>query len=581
MALGKKIASLYAEIGADTKGLDKGLKDSKKGLEGAKQSLGAVAAEAATAAGVLVAFGLAAKQAFDLGREGASITQTRDSFYGLAESVGASETSLEDIIKATNGTIDEMTAMSGVLTLTAGASDAFALSLFDASPRLAEIAKAANKLNPRLGTTAEQFNSISLGIKRQSPLILDYLGILVKAEVANKNMAAALGKTVEQLTAEEKQMAFLNATMEAGNKLIEQAGGTAESAADSYAQLEVATKQISDQFKEWTNEAILPAVSALATLITASGTMGDAFAEQNDTLLTSTGSYEEYLGMLVKAAMASGVLSAEEAALINTTEDLIEVTGAATEKEWLLAQMMDTSVDSTEFLDAAQEQLAEQMARSRGETDLLAGSTGELSEKTTNLASNYGTLTDAMLFNSVAAGLDKDAQDALAVSLGLTTEAELEFNQAIAELSAMHEAGAISADIQAAAILRLRQELENASGNYSATFTTTQVTRYRWENPSTPSMAPTAQDIARQRADMGGNAAGGYDQSPFIAGEGGGPEMVIPGPGGASVITAGMTKIINDRAQSGGISRDDMASMLNSQADRFALVLSDQMAMVG
>jgi len=81
--------------------------------------------------------------------------------------------------------------------------------------------------------------------------------------------------------------------------------------------------------------------------------------------------------------------------------------------------------------------------------------------------------------------------------------------------------------------------------------------------------------------DVGFNAAGGYETNPFIHSEGGGPEMVIPGPGGASVITAGMTKIINDRAQSGGISRDDMASMLNSQADRFALVLSDQMAMVG
>jgi hypothetical protein len=123
--------------------------------------------------------------------------------------------------------------MAGTLTLTAGVSEDLGRSLLDNSPALMEIAKAANAVNPTLGTTAFMYESITAGIKRNSPLILDNLGIVVKVGEAQQNYATKLGKTVEQLTTAELQQALLNGVLEAGQNLIKQSGDNAESATDA------------------------------------------------------------------------------------------------------------------------------------------------------------------------------------------------------------------------------------------------------------------------------------------------------------------------------------------------------------
>ena len=108
------------------------------------------------------------------------------------------------------------------------------------------------------------YESIATGIKRGSPLILDNLGIVVKVGEANEIYAATLGKTVEELTAAEKQMALLNATVLAGDRLIEQAGGTVESATDSWSRLRVEIKNATDATKAQAAEIAGPLIKALA-----------------------------------------------------------------------------------------------------------------------------------------------------------------------------------------------------------------------------------------------------------------------------------------------------------------------------
>jgi hypothetical protein len=220
------------------KGELKGLQDDLEGVQskGKKASggfkvLGDDMKKMVTAAGIatagVVAFGMAAKKAFDFAAEGAKVAQTTASFDRLGVSIQA-------LRAASLGTVDDMTLMSSSLALVAGASVDLQSHLLNAAPQLMQIAKAASALNPHLGDTAHMFESVALGIKRGSPMILDNLGIIVKVGEANEKYAAALGKTVQALTAEETQIALLNATLEAGGRLIEQAGGSAESAADSY-----------------------------------------------------------------------------------------------------------------------------------------------------------------------------------------------------------------------------------------------------------------------------------------------------------------------------------------------------------
>ena len=82
-----------------------------------------------------------AKKAFDFGQEGAQIAQLEESFNLMNDTVYKTPGLLEDMREASRGTIKDTTLMSGILTLTAGASDELARSMADAAPKLLEIAK--------------------------------------------------------------------------------------------------------------------------------------------------------------------------------------------------------------------------------------------------------------------------------------------------------------------------------------------------------------------------------------------------------------------------------------------------------
>ncbi len=200
-------------------------------------------AAAATAAGVAI------KKGFEFAEAGAGLLQLESSFDGLNASLLRTPGLLDELKEASRDTISEVQLMQGVLKLVAGASEETSRAMAEASPRLLEIAKAAQKLNPTLGDTAFLYDSITTGIKRSSPMILDNLGIIVKVGEANEKYAAALGKSVEALTAEEKQIALLNATIEAGDNLIAQAGGNIDSLTDRYTQLRTGIQEATDALK--------------------------------------------------------------------------------------------------------------------------------------------------------------------------------------------------------------------------------------------------------------------------------------------------------------------------------------------
>ncbi len=320
--MAQQIASLYAKIGADTSALKQGLQDANRQLgDTSKQmeAMGGVSANVdkktaslgtslmgmgkvlmGVTAGV-AAFGIVAKKAFDFAAEGAVVTQTAQSFDRLG-------VSLQAMRAASLGTVDDMTLMSSTLTLTAGASEALQGKLLGAAPQLMEIAKAANALNPALGDTAFMYDSIATGVKRASPLILDNLGIMVKVGAANEAYAASVGKAVAELTAEEKQIALLNATLTAGSRLVEQAGGSAESATDSYAQLGAEAKNMGDSFKAAVHDGLEPAVDTLVRMVTAGQ---DALVVQQQlnaelAIDPDVGTWEEYVRVQIDAAKATG-----------------------------------------------------------------------------------------------------------------------------------------------------------------------------------------------------------------------------------------------------------------------------------
>ena len=218
---------------------DKNATQSSKKVGTSLKEVGVVALKAAAA---FVAVGVAAKKAFEFAEEGAGIAQLAKSFDMMEDRLGLQIDLREELIKASRGTIATTDLESASMSLLAGASGDLEGKLASALPQLLEIAKAANKVNPALGDTAFMFQSIATGVKRAQPLILDNLGLTLKVGEANEIMAESLGKSVEELTAEEKTMAILNATMKAGDVLIQQAGGNVDSLTDEYAKLKTNIK---------------------------------------------------------------------------------------------------------------------------------------------------------------------------------------------------------------------------------------------------------------------------------------------------------------------------------------------------
>lgn len=246
------------EILIRTKKEGKGIPEADKEVAGLGKSLNGLLGTVGASAAAVAAAGLVFKKAFDFSREGASLNQLEDSFELLNSQVLKTPGLLDAMSEAARGTIKETDLMAGVLTLTAGQSAEMAQQFAGAAPRLIEIAKAAQKLNPTLGDTNFLYNSIATGIKRSSPLILDNLGIVVKVGEANETYAAQIGKSVDQLTAQEKQVALLNATMAAGDTLIEQVGGNVDSQTDAWDRLTVQIGEGTDSIKQNMAEGLMP-----------------------------------------------------------------------------------------------------------------------------------------------------------------------------------------------------------------------------------------------------------------------------------------------------------------------------------
>jgi hypothetical protein len=108
--------------------------------------------------------------------------------------------------------------------------------------KLMEIAAATSKMTGQ--TMTEAFADITMGVARQSRMILDNLGIIVDSEKAYADYAKTLGKSSEALTDIEKRQAFMNAVVKSGDDMIKRLGA-------SSGQLEGVNKLIAAQANLW------------------------------------------------------------------------------------------------------------------------------------------------------------------------------------------------------------------------------------------------------------------------------------------------------------------------------------------
>ncbi len=109
--------------------------------------------------------------------------------------------------------------------------------------KLTELMEVARNASKAMGTeVSAAFSDIALGIGRQSRLILDNLGIIVRVGVAYDKYANKIGVAADALTDYEKKLAFTEETLRMG-KGIKDRGEDIEDFQDKIAQLNVMIKE--------------------------------------------------------------------------------------------------------------------------------------------------------------------------------------------------------------------------------------------------------------------------------------------------------------------------------------------------
>jgi len=199
------------------------------------------------------------KMAFSLGDLGAQSLTTEASFNSLMSSVGQSTRLLDELKAASGGTMTEMALMQQTNTALAGSTGQLSSEMAAALPKLLEAGRAAALLNPSLGDASFMFQSLVTGIKRGSPMLIDNTGITLKLGEATDAYAASIGKSVSELTAQERSIAILRATLEGADTLIAQTGGNLDGMATSAGKLKTAWMEL----KTAVGEGLAPTTSGL------------------------------------------------------------------------------------------------------------------------------------------------------------------------------------------------------------------------------------------------------------------------------------------------------------------------------
>ena len=230
----------------------KGAKTAAKGLIETFKALPPVAQGAIVAlasvgvALVALKVGMMAFKAFmALGKRGAAFEGIIASFDTLArQAQQVPEALLVNMRKAANGTIADLDLITNANLALAGATGETAKLVGEGLPKLLEIARAQARSTGK--DVNFLFNSLVEGVKKVQPELIDNTGLLVRVGEANEELAKKLGKSVEALSAQERQQAILNATLKAGEASVKQLANAELTAAEIQQQIDTNRKNALD-----------------------------------------------------------------------------------------------------------------------------------------------------------------------------------------------------------------------------------------------------------------------------------------------------------------------------------------------
>ena len=184
------------------------------------------------------AMSLGIRQISQMAKEAAVLGGMSRAFDTLSGGAVSATVAIDKLRGATNNTMSDF-------DLFQQANNAMILGVSKNSDEMSEMFDIAQRLGRALGRdTRMSVESLITGIGRQSRLMLDNIGIIVKSEEAYEAYAKALGKSTDDLTDSQKKQAFLTATMESARKKVADLGAETLTSVDKFDQLSTAVDNL-------------------------------------------------------------------------------------------------------------------------------------------------------------------------------------------------------------------------------------------------------------------------------------------------------------------------------------------------
>lgn len=218
----------------------KGLQGGIKAAEAFMQPLtGAVGAGVAAFQQLKAAVDAGTGALMQMGQEGAKIEQLDVAFRSIAGGGNAAALKMQELRSLTGGIVDDFSLQKSF-----NMAKLFGIPK-DTIPKLLKIAQGASIA---MGTTVEKATSdVMVAVARKSRPIADNLGVVLRnLKLVYGDYAQSIGKDVEKLTEEEKQLAF---AAEFVRSASDQTKLAAAAQANEYAKLSAATANMENEFK--------------------------------------------------------------------------------------------------------------------------------------------------------------------------------------------------------------------------------------------------------------------------------------------------------------------------------------------
>ena len=195
--------------------------------------------------------GLGVRQTIEFSRQAARVQDMSRAFTTLSGTGENAALSVNKISNAVKGTMSQM-------DLFKQANNAMILGVTRNTDEMAEMFQIAQTLGAALGVdTAHAVESLITGIGRQSRLMLDNIGIIVKSEEAYESYAKELGVTKDELTDAQKKQAFFTATMESARAKAAELGNQQLTARDQFNQFNATMEDFTNFIGDKTTPVVL------------------------------------------------------------------------------------------------------------------------------------------------------------------------------------------------------------------------------------------------------------------------------------------------------------------------------------